>query len=170
VKRYVLPLAVAAALVAAAIALRGRQVRPETPEAAVNALFTAAERGDDGAYLALVGGPLRASLQESRAQLGAEKFRRSLRASVAGVKTLAITAATGAPPDQAALDVEVGFADRVERQRMVLARQGGGWVIMAAGAAAAGKPAIPYGTPVFDEAKRDGPAAPPPRTPGDLGL
>jgi len=52
-----------------------------------------------------------------------------------------------------ALDLEIVFADRNQRQRMLLERTRGGWAIRAIEAAEMVKPPIPYGTPVFEEAK-----------------
>lgn len=130
--------------------LRTRDRAPETPEAAVNALFDAASRGDDRAYLALLAGPLKTSLQETRSQLGAARFREELRASTAKIKGLALSPSPSAPPDRVALDAVLVFADREEHQRFVLAPQGRGWVITDISHAAAKKPAIPYGTPVFE--------------------
>ena len=157
-KQRIIYVAVAVVLVAVGLALRQRdRAAAATPEAAINAWFDASARGDDAACLTLVSGALRASLEETRSQLGAEAFRKNLRASVAGVKGFAVTAAGGARgADAAAFDVDLVFADRNERQRLLLAPQGGGWVITSISRADARKPAIPYGTPVFDE----GPPAP----------
>jgi len=140
-------------LVALAIVLRKPARRlPETPEDAVNAFFDAATRGDDEAYLALVDGELRESLRNTRSQVGAEAFRRDLRKSVSGIKGLAVARSDAAPSGQVALDVEIVFADRKERQQVLVSHQAGrGWIITAIGPAEATKPAIPYGTPVFEE-------------------
>ena len=153
------------ALVVLAFALRGRgpAAPPATPEAAVSAFFDAAARGDDTAYLALAAGDLRKSLRDSRSQLGTPAFRDGLRRSAAAIKGLATTRSADQPPEGLALDVELVFADRNERQRILLAQSGSGWLLTAIGPAAATKPAIPYGTPVFEEP----PARPqptPPRT------
>ena len=142
---------VALALVVVAIVLRGRVTRPATPEATINALFEAAARGDDGTYMGLISGALRKSLEETRSQVGAEKFRRNLRDSVAGLKGLAVSAGRDAPPGQVALDVELVFADRNERQRILLASEGTGWVIVALSAGSGQKPRVPYGTPVYGD-------------------
>jgi hypothetical protein len=138
-------------LVALALLLRKPARRlPETPEDAVNAFFDAATRGDDEAYLALVDGELRESLRNTRSQVGAEAFRRDLRKSVSGIKGLAI-ARSDAPGEQVALEVEIVFAGRKERQQIVVSPRGRGWIITTIGPAEAIKPAIPYGTPVFQE-------------------
>jgi hypothetical protein len=157
--RRVLGMLLAVGLVALAFALRGRRgatALPETPEAAVSAFFDAASRGDDSAYLALVDGALRESLAETRRQLGPARFRDSLRRSAAGIKGLALSRAADQPLDGAALDAELVFADRNERQRITLAPRRGGWLITAISTAATARPLIPYGTPVFEE-----PPAPP---------
>ena len=101
------------------------------------------------AYLRLVSGELRETLENTRAQMGAEVFRENLQRSATGIKGLAITRAPGSPSGQAVLDVEIVFADRNEGQRMLLSQEGAGWVITSMEAAIMVKPPIPYGTPVF---------------------
>jgi len=149
--RRALQIVLVAVLVAAAVLLRGRDRLPETPEAAVNAFFDAAGRGDDKTYLGLVSGALRTSLEETRSQLGAEKFREQLRLSAAKIKGLAISPAGAPSPDQAALDVVLVFEDRQEHQRFTLTPAGGGWAIIAMTTATAQQPKVRYGTPVFEE-------------------
>ncbi|KPJ72130.1 MAG: hypothetical protein AMK72_13450 [Planctomycetes bacterium SM23_25] len=141
----------ASAWVASVFSPAGNEARPETPEAAVTALYKAAERGQDDVYLDLVSGDLRRSLLSAREQLGAEAFRESLRRSAAGIKGLAVTRGDQASPDLVALDVELVFADRNERQRVLASPQGNTWVITSMGPVEMTKPAIPYGTPVFQE-------------------
>lgn len=139
-------------IVALALVLRGRGPDlPKTPEAAVNALFDAAERGDDEAYLALLTGRLERSLRSTRSQVGVEAFREELRLSAGGVRGLAFTARQVEPDGAVRLDVEIVFADRHERQRVVARRAGGGWVIAAMGSAAATRPAVRYGAGVGEE-------------------
>lgn len=145
-----------AALVCLAFALRGRSPPPGTPEDTVSAFFEAASRGDDSAYLALVGGEVRRSLLAARAELGREAFRANLRRTASGIKGLAISRASPPTCEQTdgvvALDVEIVFADRNERQRITLGLTAGGvWTIRRIGRAEAAWPAIPYGTPVFGE-------------------
>jgi len=129
----------------------GTVALPETPEAAVTALYEAAERGDDETYLGLVSGDLRRSLRATREQVGAEAFRESLRQLAAGIKGLAVARAGAAPPGLVALDVELVFADRQERQRLIASPEGSGWVIVSMGLAERTTPAVPYGTPVVEE-------------------
>lgn len=150
-KKWSLRIAVLVALVAAAFLLRARHRLPDTPKAAVSAFFDAAARGDDRAYLRLASGELRNSLENTKAQLGTPKFQESLRRSAAGIKGLAVTRTGGAPADFVAVDVEIVFADRNERQRMLLAPQGSGWTIASIEAAERVEPPIPYGTPVFEQ-------------------
>ena len=79
--KRVVQIAVIAAIVAAAFWFRTRDRLPETPEATVNAFFDTAARGDDAAYLRLVTGSLRTTLESSRSQLGPAAFRDSIRRS-----------------------------------------------------------------------------------------
>ena len=134
----------------------------QTPEAAIDAFFDAAGRGDDAAYLRLTSGRLRESLESARSELGVEAFRDHLRQSAAGIKGLAKTrgdddpsAGDTASGDTAAIDVELVFADRNERQRILLALEGSRWVITSIDTARRIEPEIPYGTPVFEEPKED---------------
>jgi hypothetical protein len=137
-------------VVVAALLLRGGGRLPDSPEAAVAELFDAASRGDDAAYLRLVAADLARSLNQTRSQLGTEAFCDSLRRSAAGIKGLAVGRAESAAPDAVALDVEIVFADRKERQRIVCTETARGWIITSMTGAEMIKPAIPYGTPVFD--------------------
>jgi len=151
-RRAVAAVLVSAGIVAVLVALRGRPSLPPTPEEAVTAFFGAAERGDDAAYLALTIGELRRRLESMRQQAGPETFRANLRRSAAGIKGIR-TSRRAAEGDEsrAVLDVELVFADRNERQRVVLAPRDGGWAIESLGRAETVKPAIPYGTPVYEE-------------------
>ncbi len=150
-KKRALQLVVVLGLVALAFVLRSRGSLPGTPEDAVSAFFDAAGNGDDDAYLRLVDGELRESLEHTRAQLGAQAFRRSLERSSHGIKGLAVTRSGNAPPGLVALNVEIVFTDRNERQRMLLLQKRTGWVITSIEGATMVKPSIPYGTPVFVE-------------------
>ena len=147
-RNWTVRIVVVAALVAAAFVFRGRARPGETPEATVSAFFDAAESGDDEMYLRLTSGRLRNSLEGTRSQLGVDAFRESLRQSAAKIKGLAFTRNDTAPPGPIALDVEIVFADRNERQKMLLSPQRNGWTIHSIEAAQMVKPAIPYGTPV----------------------
>jgi hypothetical protein len=147
-------------LLAAVSALAGCGRSPQstqTPEATVDELFDAAERGDDQAYLRLTSRGLRESLQSARSELGVAAFRDHLRRSAAGIKGLAKTRSDDAslPDGTVALDVELVFADRNERQRMLLQPKGNGWVIISIDTARMVNPSIPYGTPVFEEPEQE---------------
>ncbi len=148
-KKRVLQGLVLVGIVTAAFALRGRSSLPETPEETVEALLDAASRGDSAAYLRLVDGELADDLRTTRSQLGAEAFRESLRRSVAGMKGVATARLDDAPEDRVALEVDIVFADRNERQRAVLGPRGGGWVITGMGTAEVIQPSVPYGTPLY---------------------
>jgi len=155
-KKRAVQIVCVAGVVVLAVLLRGRKggggrEPAPTPEAAVNAMFDAAEQGDDEAYLALTGGQLERQLRGTRSQEGAEAFREDLRRSAAGIKGLGVSRAGDAPAGTVALDVEIVFRDRNERQRYLAARVDGGWVITAISVAATTRPSIPYGTPVFEE-------------------
>jgi hypothetical protein len=154
---------------------RDRSRRPQTPEAAgsqlpdapgeggadqtqvaelaatINDLFNAASEGDDDAYLRLVTGELRKTFSDTRKQLGREAFRESLKRSVSGIKGLATKPAEQSPPGFVAVDVEIIFADRNEKQRILLVEQRSGWAIASMERARMIKPPIKYGTPVFEE-------------------
>jgi len=134
-----------------AVVLRRRDDLPKTPEDTVSAFFDAAANGDDDTYLKLVSGRLRESLQYDRDQIGIRAFRDNLRRSASGIKGLAITRKDGAPADQVGLDLEIVFADRNERQQILLARQGNGWVITSIDSAVTTSPSKPYGSPVYEE-------------------
>ena len=134
------------------------------PSRVVNDFFQAAGDGDDDAYLRLVDGQLRRTLEQNRAELGADAFRKSLRRSAAGIKGLAVTPAKDTSDATVALDVEIVFADRNEYQRMVLAPKGRGWVITTIDQARRIEPVVPYGTPVFEEASSENKENPNDRT------
>ena len=124
---------------------------PATPEETVNAFYDAAGAGDDEAFLALLATDLRRRLARTRDQQGARKFRQDLRTSVAGIKGLAVSRAKDPLAGEAALDVELIFADRTDRQRIGLWRTGNGWIITSLGTSWGVKPPVPYGTPVYQE-------------------
>jgi len=160
-RNHLARIGVIAALVAAALLLRGRKAAgpggdlPDTPEQCVNALFDAAARGDDEAYLAVVRGELARTLRAVR-DTDAEAFRRNLRRSADGVLALALSRRDDGPAPHVALDVEIVFADRTERQRVVASPESGGWAVTALGPAATTRPAVPYGTPVYEATRTQG--------------
>lgn len=141
--------ALAIVLLLFALWLRGRG-GPATPEAAVQAWFEAVARGDDRACLALAAGDLRASLVSTRAQQDAAAFRAGLRASVAGLRGVAVSRADDGPDGLAAVDVDLVFDAKNERQRATLVPAGRGWAITAFGVASGVTPPVRYGTPAFE--------------------
>lgn len=175
-KNWGLRIVVIGCLVGVALWLRGRTPPPtpileQSPDSAapsttakadwskasktVNDFFQAASEGDDNAYLRLVDGQLRRSLEQTRSEVGVEEFRQSLRRSAAEIKGLAVTPGGDVSDNSVALDVEIVFADRNEYQRMMLARKGRSWVITSIEQARMVKPAVPYGTPVFEEIEEE---------------
>jgi hypothetical protein len=155
VKKPLLAAALLAALVGAAILLRGGGRLPGTPEQTVSEFFDAADRGDGAAYLRLTTGRLRQTLQRTRDELGGEAFAEDLKRNAADIKGLAVSPSDRAPLAGVALEVDIVFADRNEQQRMVLVEERGGWAIEQIETASTVKPSIPYGTPVFEEPPGD---------------
>ena len=149
-RRLFVPIVLAMALAAAAVAMRGKGRLPDTPEGTVRAFFAAAQDGDAAAYYSLLSGPLRSSFEETQSQADGEAIRDRLRDTVAGLKGIAVSHAADGSDDRATLDVELVFVDRSERQRFVVVRESRGWVIAAIDRAEAEKPAAPYGSPVYD--------------------
>jgi hypothetical protein len=152
VKRRALPIAIAVGLVAIALFLRGRGRLPETPDDTVAAFFDLAGKGDDVGYLRLVTGTLRSTLESTRSQLGVAQFRDNLRQSTSGMRGFAVQRGNDAPPGGVALEVELVFNDRNEKQRFVLIDEGNGWAISDIQKASMVKPPVAYGTPVFEDA------------------
>jgi hypothetical protein len=64
---------------------------------------------------------------------------------------VATNRAGDASADRIVLDVELVFADRIERQQMCLTAKGAGWTIESITGTNMLKPPVAYGTPVFDE-------------------
>lgn len=147
-KRHGVPIGLGVVLIAVAVLLRGRGSAAATPEDAVTALFDAAQRGDASAYLQCFGEPLQTTIAAETASGGS--VAEALRRTVAGLKGLAMTRATATQPDAVALDVELIFAQRNQRQRFTLVPRGGGWVIVALERADTLRPEVRYGTPVFE--------------------
>jgi hypothetical protein len=153
-KNRLLPAGLIVVLFAVAMVLKKRDQTPvpaESPEDVVNKFFDAARQGDDAACLGLVAGEYRRSLENDRSQVGPAAFRESLKRMAAGMKGIGIKTSAETPVEGVALDVELVYADRNEKQRMVLVRQGGGWAILSVDSAQMQKPPVAYGTPVFDD-------------------
>ncbi len=142
--------AVVVLIAAAAWVLRGGGPLPETPGAAVDAFFDAAERGDDREYLRVTAGELRKELDNRRKQLGREAFREHLKRSQAKILGLAKFEPEDVTADRVAVDVEIVFADHKQRQKMLLRREGTGWVITLIETAQRVESPIAYGTPVYE--------------------
>jgi len=119
------------------------------PESVVSAWYDAAARGDEAACLALTDGPLRSSLRSTLDQQGREAFRAGLRASAAGLRGIS-TRRLGEETDAVALEVELVYEDRNERQTARLVRRAGRWRLAELGGAEAVRPPVRYGTPVYE--------------------
>jgi len=154
VKRPLLMIALLVGVVIVAVVFRQGGSLPAKPEETINAFFDAASRGDDAAYLRLTTGELRKTLEKTRAEQGTGPFRDGLKRSAAAIKAVAVSRSDRAPLEGIAVDVDIVFADRNEQQRMVLVEERGGWAIANIEAAETVKPAIPYGTPVFEEPEK----------------
>ena len=159
-KRKFVPVLLALALVVVAIFLRGKGRLTDKPEETVIQLFDAARRGDVPAYLSLLAEPLKTELQTAGAQRGGSASPGNLSESVAGVKGFAVTRSSEPALQGVALDVELVFADRNEKQRFVLVQEQGGWLVSSIGKADVQKPDFAYGTPVFGELGGPDSAAP----------
>jgi len=118
--------AVVVLIVAAAWVLRSGGPLPETPGAAVDAFFDAAERGDDREYLRVTGGELRTELENRRKQLGREAFRKHLKRSQAKVLGVTKFEPENTAAESVALDVELVLKDYNQRQTMRLRQEGSG--------------------------------------------
>ncbi|MHB8900033.1 MAG: hypothetical protein ACYC6Y_14895 [Thermoguttaceae bacterium] len=158
-KKWILQIALVAALVGAAVLLRGRDQLPATPEDAIAAFFDAAREGNVRAYLQLATGELRRSLEQLRKEQGSETFRANLRRTNDGIMGQAVRELPGAPTGTKAYEVELIFVDRNEVQTFRLEPKGSGWAIAAIEGARVYQPEVRYGTPVFLEPQ--GPAAKP---------
>lgn len=141
--------ALIAAMIVLACWLRNRSASgAASPESAAQAWYDAAARGDDRAYLAAAGGDLRARLETARREQGAESFRRGLRDTLAGLRGLAVSRADSAGGGATAVEAELVFAGRNERQRLVLERNGAGWIVVGVSASQGARPPVAYGAPV----------------------
>lgn len=161
-KQWAPQVIVVVALAVLALYLRGGDRLPESPETAVASFFEAGGKGDDAAYLRLVTGTLRTTLENTRSELGAAAFRDSLRRTAAGLKGIATTRVADAPEGQAIVEVELVFADRNERQRITLLEQSGGWALSAISTTDMVRPPVNYGSPVFDDSPQPPAAKPKP--------
>lgn len=156
-KDWILRGAVVVGLVLVGLMLRKRDaevVLPRTPTDAVQKLFDVSDRGDARAYLELVRGDLRETLQYELSQIGPEAFQENLRKSMRDVKGLSIEE-IDVRPDSAVIKATLVFTDRNEVQRIQLAREEEGWTIRAIEQALMETPPVAYGTPVFGDPPSD---------------
>ncbi len=142
--------AVVVLIVAVAWLLRSGGPLPQTPGAAVDAFFDAAERGDDREYLRVTAGELRKELDNRREQLGVAAFREHLKDSQAKILGLTKFEPDSVIADSVALEVELVFKDHKQRQTMHLRPEGTGWVITLIETAQRIESPIAYGTPVYE--------------------
>ena len=123
-----------------------------SPEQTVTSLFEACRKGDEKAYLSLLGDPLLSQMKVALRQQGLEAFSLSLKRTVNGLKGLALSTLKSFPQqDRIIIQAELVFADRIERQKLELEKRRGKWLVISLGKAQVRKPSIPYGTPVFEE-------------------
>jgi hypothetical protein len=121
----------------------------ETPvQDAVYAMFDAAKQGNVDAYLEAYSGAVRASLDQSLAEQGREKFAAYLREQTASVKGIALQEPQKLTDAQARIQVEYVYQDRNETQWLTLDKAGSAWKIVRIEAAQRVKTLVPYGTPV----------------------
>ena len=121
------------------------------PEDIIQAMLAASRLGDARSYLDYFTDTLRLQLNATRQQMGEARFREYLVESQAPVMGVAITRLADAQPDRVRCEVEFVFRDKNQRQTIELAKEGERWRIDAMGQAVYVKPAIPYGTKVYDE-------------------
>ena len=124
---------------------------PALPEDIIQAMLAASRLGDARSYLDYFTDTLRLQLNATRQQMGEARFREYLVESQAPVMGVAITRLADAQPDRVRCEVEFVFRDKNQRQTIELAKEGERWRIDAMGQAVYVKPAIPYGTKVYDE-------------------
>lgn len=161
------PLAIAATLVLLAGAIylgRSRgvsqtaaQAAADSPTGCLERMFTAAEKGDVGAWLDCFTGSERARLVRQAESQPAEKFAASLQEAVRTLKGRAVSGLNRpqSAGDMASLSVERIYAHHTERQSYHFRREADGWRIDSVGAAEKHQPPIAYGTPVFDLGSSD---------------
>lgn len=124
----------------------------DSPAACLERMFTAAEKGDVGAWLDCFSGSERSRLARQAESQPAEKFAASLQEAVRTLKGRAISGAdtSQGARDVASLSVERIYAHHTERQSYHFRREADGWRIDSAGAVEKHQPPIAYGTPVYD--------------------
>ena len=159
-KKWILQIGLVAALVGAALLLRGGDRLPARPEDTIAAFFDAARDGNVRVYVQLATGDLRKSLEQLRKEQGAETFQANLRRTNDGIMGQAVRELPGAPTGTAAYEVELIFTDRNEVQTFRLEQRGSGWAIASIEVARVYQPEIRYGTPVFAESVKEAESPP----------
>lgn len=124
-----------------------------TPEEVIQAMLDASRRGDARAYLDCFSQAMRPELEATRQQMGEARFREYLTESQAPVMGVATSRLAEPQSDRARIEVEFILRDKNQRQTVELRNSGGRWRIEAMSQAVYVKPAIPYGTKVFEEPK-----------------
>ena len=125
----------------------------DTPEACIERMFAAAQRGDVTAYLDCFTGSERDRLERELAGQPREVFARSLQEAVVGLKGRAVfrNDASEAAADTASYTIDRVYEGRTERQRYQLSRQSGLWRIQSVATASPFQPEKAYGSPVYEE-------------------
>ena len=118
------------------------------PQDAVYGMLDAARQGDVKGYLACYTGQMSASLAQSVAETGAERFAKYLRESNAAIKGVAVAEPRILTDREVKVRVEYVFQDRNEAQWMYLEKGPGGWKIARVDSVERVKTLVPYGTPV----------------------
>jgi len=150
-KKWILQITLVAALVAAALLMRGGPALPVTPEETIAGFFDAARDGDAKTYLRHTSGNLRRALRQLQKEQGTAGFSRDMQRSLDGIVGQAVKRLPQAPAAMAAFEVELVFTDRNEVQTFLLEQVGSGWAICLIETARVYQPEIAYGTPVFAE-------------------
>lgn len=101
-------------------------------------------------YLDCFTGGLRAKLEQARDQMKPGEFADILRRRSAPVRGLAISDQTQVDGETMRLRVEWIFEDRSEIQTFTLCKVQGAWKIADMTDAQYNRPAVPYGTKVFE--------------------
>lgn len=128
-----------------------------SPEACIDQMFDAAQRGDVVAYLDCFTGPERERLDRELAGQPEEAFARSLVEAVKTLKGRAVSNADNAETadTRARLTVDRVYASRTERQTYHLVAESSTWRIHSVETASAFQPYKPYGTPVYEPAESE---------------
>jgi len=147
---------------------RGRPPAPlplekaaDTPEACVERMFAAAQRGDVPAYLDCFTGSERDRLERALAGQRPEAFAQSLRDAVATLKGRAVF--RNGPPGDAASAASIAsytidrvYETRTERQLYRLTCAAGVWRIETVATASPFQPDKAYGSPVYEDGEPNG--------------